>query len=231
MEEIFDYLSELNTVSVALRLLLASILGGIIGIERSLKRRPAGIRTFALVCVGAALAIISNEYLFLRYNMVGDPARIAAQVISGVGFLGAGTIILTGHNRVKGLTTAASLWATASVGIALGEGFYVGGIIGSLVIFITTTVLHNFDQRVSANGGVIEIYIEAERNEVISAIISYAHKNEYIITSFEKKNGKTIVDGDISILLELNMRKRQEHGEVIAEISILDGVRYAEEIR
>lgn len=120
-----ELLQELNWISITVRLLLALICGGILGIEREKKRRPAGLRTYMLVCVGAAFVMITNEYMSFKYEGV-DPSRMGAQVISGIGFLGAGTIIVTGRNRVKGLTTAAGLWAAACIGLAAGAGFYSG---------------------------------------------------------------------------------------------------------
>ena len=104
-----QYLEQFNLLSVFVRLALSTVLGGLIGLERGSHGQPAGLRTFALVCLGATIAMITDEYLVVTYG-TGDPARLAAQVISGIGFLGVGTIIVTGKNYVKGLTTAASLW-------------------------------------------------------------------------------------------------------------------------
>ena len=125
-----DYLRDINMVSIILRLSLAMIFGGIIGFDRGKKKRPAGFRTHILVCIGSALAMITNQYIVQVMGMGGDPTRLGAQVISGIGFLGAGTILVTGRQQVKGLTTAAGLWASACMGLALGIGFYEGAIIG-----------------------------------------------------------------------------------------------------
>lgn len=114
-------------ISTLMRLVFAAVCGGLIGLERELKGRPAGLKTFSLVCVGATLAMITNEYISVYVSGgSGDAARMAAQVISGIGFLGAGTIIVTGVNQIKGLTTAAALWVTAALGITIGTGFYFG---------------------------------------------------------------------------------------------------------
>lgn len=133
---------------IALRLVLACALGGIVGFEREYKHRPAGFRTHILVCVGSALVMITSEFIFRKYsgqvNM--DPARLGAQVISGIGFLGAGTIIREGAS-IKGLTTAASLWAVACVGIAAGIGFYEGAIAATILIFTALRVLKRFEGR------------------------------------------------------------------------------------
>ena len=134
-------LSEMNIVSTCARLGLALLLGGILGVERGRKRRPAGLRTYMIVCMASALVMMTGEYLFTTLN-TGDPARMGAQVISGIGFLGAGTIIIT-SKQVKGLTTAAGLWASACLGLAVGAGYYAGAIVCGvflLVVFSTMSV-------------------------------------------------------------------------------------------
>ena len=120
MEVVFR---EITYLSIVLRILASIIVGGLIGLERRMKNRPAGLRTYMLVCVGACLVILTNQYIY-QVTGSGDPMRLGAQVVSGIGFLGAGTIIVTKHNQIKGLTTAAGLWASAGVGLAFGVGFY-----------------------------------------------------------------------------------------------------------
>ena len=124
-----DWLYNVNIYSITLRLGLAVLFGGIIGLERGANKHQAGIRTHILVCVGAALAMLTNQYIFESITTVTDPTRMGAQVISGIGFLGAGMILVTSRNKVKGLTTAAGLWASACAGLALGIGFYAGALI------------------------------------------------------------------------------------------------------
>jgi putative Mg2+ transporter-C (MgtC) family protein len=124
------------------RLALAGFLGGVIGYERERTRHPAGFRTHILVCVGSALVMLSNIYIFEQYRGHAniDPGRFGAQVISGIGFLGAGTILKEGVN-VKGLTTAASLWTVACIGIAVGLGFYSGSILTTVLVILALVVL------------------------------------------------------------------------------------------
>jgi putative Mg2+ transporter-C (MgtC) family protein len=145
-----------------LRLVLACILGGIIGYEREKTNRPAGFRTHILVCVGAALTMCTSEYMFNIYGGKTniDPARLGAQVISGIGFLGAGTIIREGYN-VRGLTTAASLWAVSCVGLAAGIGFYQGAIIVTALIYITLIVLKKFENHLARKNRYKEIFIRS----------------------------------------------------------------------
>jgi putative Mg2+ transporter-C (MgtC) family protein len=150
-------------VEILLRLLLACILGGIIGSEREHTNRPAGFRTHILVCVGAALVMVTSEFILDRYSpsVNLDPARLGAQVISGIGFLGAGTIIRDGFN-VKGLTTAASLWAVSCVGIAAGIGFYYGAVIATVLIFITLIALKKTENRFLRKNKYVTLLIESD---------------------------------------------------------------------
>ncbi len=128
MLSVFDGLRSVTTLSVFVRLACAFICGGIIGIERSYKRRPAGFRTHILICIGAAITTLTSQYLYLNMHYFTDMARLGAQVVAGIGFIGAGTIIVTKRQNVKGLTTAAGLWTSAIIGLAFGGGFYEGKI-------------------------------------------------------------------------------------------------------
>ena len=130
-----DYLREINTISIIFRLLLATLFSGIIGFERGTKKRPAGFRTHILVCIGATMVMITSQYMIDILKVQTDPTRLGAQVISGIGFLGAGTIIVIGRNQVKGLTTAAGLWTCACIGLAIAVGFYEGAIICGLFLY------------------------------------------------------------------------------------------------
>ena len=129
-------LDDLNIVSITLRLLMAVICGGLIGIERGRNGQAAGCRTHMLVCLASALVMMTNVFVIEHYSPNADPTRIGAQVVSGIGFLGAGTIIVTSKNQIRGLTTAAGLWASACMGLAIGIGFYKLAIIGNIFIFL-----------------------------------------------------------------------------------------------
>lgn len=225
----FELLFGMDQITSIVRLFLALICGGILGIERGRKKRPAGFRTYMLVCVGAALVMMTNEYICEIYGS-GDPARMGAQVISGIGFLGAGTIIVTGHNRVKGLTTAAGLWAAACIGLAIGIGFYTGAIFGTIMIFIAMGVLHNVDDRVMASSKVMNLYIEFDDTTDIKNIITFAKENEIKITDMEIDHSKSVHDTGMAVLLTLRLRKKILHTKILQSISTVDGVKYVEEI-
>jgi len=140
---------------------MAMVLGGIIGFEREIGNRPAGFRTHTLVCVGSTLVMLTSEFLFKEYSGIVnlDPARLGAQVISGIGFLGAGTILKLGP-RVRGLTTAASLWVVACLGLAIGAGFYWGAIVATIFVYITLILLKKVEKVFVRDVGTIEIDLE-----------------------------------------------------------------------
>lgn len=145
MLHFFDPLRELTFVSIVIRVFFVTLCTGIIGYERGHKGNAAGMRTYILVALGACSVMITNQYLLVTMNPNGDPARLGAQVISGIGFLGAGTILVRGQSKVTGLTTAAALWTSACIGIAVGACFFEGALIVSVVMFFTMTVLHKVE--------------------------------------------------------------------------------------
>lgn len=137
MSNILEILYGLNAWSTVFRIFLAVLLGGLVGLERGHHGRAAGLRTHILVCLGAAMSAMVGLYVVTVLSLSGDPMRIGAQVISGIGFLGVGTIIIRNRRQVTGLTTAAGLWATASIGLAIGVGYYIAALGGFLAVMLT----------------------------------------------------------------------------------------------
>ena len=162
MLSFFNGLRDINTATILFRMVLAMILGGLIGIERSMKNRPAGFRTHILIIIGAATASLTGHYIYLIMNLPTDMSRLGAQVITGLGFIGAGTIIVTGSKTVKGLTTAAGLWATGIVGLSIGAGFYEGALAGTIAILFCEIVMSRFRFR---------------RYKTFHCVINYLHKD------------------------------------------------------
>lgn len=224
-----DVLKELNMISVAVRLVLSLLCGGILGVERGRKKRPAGFRTYMLVCMGATLVMITNQYITEVYGGT-DPARMGAQVISGIGFLGAGTIIVTGRNRVKGLTTAAGLWAAACVGLSLGIGFYTGAIIGCILIFIVMALLQGLDDWVMASTKVINLYVEFDQMADVGMFIRFAKDQGFRISDLELTRANGIEDRGTAILCTLRLPKKRPHAEILQMLSTVERVRYVEEL-
>ena len=171
MLTLFDGLRDVTIWSVALRMTLAVVCGGIIGIEREYKRRPAGFRTHILICLGAAMTTLTSQYLYLVLGQYTDMARLGAQVVAGIGFIGAGTIIVTRRQRVKGLTTAAGLWAAAIIGLTLGGGFYEGGLFATLLILIAELFFSRVEYRMLKNAPEVNLYVEYGDNRTMDVLL------------------------------------------------------------
>ena len=167
-------LRDLNVASVALRLALAMLFGGTIGFERGIRQRAAGLRTHMLLCVGSASTMLCSQYIYASYG-VGDPARLSAQVISGIGFLGAGTIIVTKRNEIKGLTTAATLWSTACMGIAVGVGFYECAMIMYVLLIIILVFVSVLDKKYLKIPTSTALYLEVRKEAGLGDAIQYIH--------------------------------------------------------
>ncbi|MCL2588585.1 MAG: MgtC/SapB family protein [Oscillospiraceae bacterium] len=227
---IFGYcLVELNPVSTFFRLALAVLLGGIIGFERGIKGRAAGMRTYMLVALGSALVMITNEYLYGLFLAV-DPARMGAQVISGIGFLGAGTIIITRDRQVRGLTTAAGLWASACMGLAIGVGFYVGALIGMLFILFITMGMHRIDTTLLSKSRTVDLYLELDESGNVYALLEHIRAMDIRVTYVEVTRPKYDEHSRTALLLALYLPKRRIHYELLAEFNDIPYVRFAEEV-
>lgn len=221
-------LSTINDTTIVVRLLMSVILGGVIGFERGRAGRPAGLRTHILVCLGSTLAIMTNQYIVQMYG-TGDPARIAAQVISGIGFLGAGTIIVTGRHQVKGLTTAAGLWATACMGLAIGIGFYKAAIFACILIAFSTVVLHRLDNLMLTKSKILDIYIEVNKSTTVSKILDKIKQNGIVIDSIEMVRA-SYDSSAVAAIMTLRLQHKRLRLDVIASICAIEGVEFAEEI-
>ena len=167
MLKFFDPLRGFSFITLLIRMVLAFCCGGIVGIEREIKRRPAGFRTHILICVGAAMTTIVSQYLYLEMHYQTDMARIGAQVIAGIGFIGGGTIIVTKRQRIKGLTTAAGLWTTAIIGLAFGMGYYEAGLIATALLMIAELVFSKLEVFMVHHAPEINLYIgDVETGEI-----------------------------------------------------------------
>lgn len=223
------YILDLNNVSIFLRLMLSAILGGIIGVERGRKKRPAGFRTYIVVCVASCLAIMINEYVFLRLGGV-DPTRIAAQVISGIGFLGVGTIIITGRQQVFGLTTAASLWAAATIGLAVGSGFYVGAIAGCIIIFIAIHTLNFIEKYENKGAKTVTLYVELTNLTDFSSLLAFLKKNNIDPETVKLCKPFDKTKASVAAHLTLRLDRKYHLPDLLEEISSMTGMQYIEEL-
>ena len=220
---------EVTYLAVVLRIALAVICGGSLGLERGLKHRPAGMRTYMLVCVGSCLIMMTNQFIF-QATGTGDPTRMSAQVVSGIGFLGAGTIVVTQRNQIKGLTTAAGLWACAAAGLALGIGFYEAAVIGGVAIFVVLTLLHHWDDRMHRKGRAFGIYFELSKDYPLGEFIRAIRAMEIEIYDVRMESEMVLRDGASAFTATVKSRRRVEHSKILAEFTKLQGVAYLEEI-
>ena len=222
-----DQIREITLLAVVLRIVTAVIVGGLIGLERGLKNRPAGLRTYMVVCVGACLIMLTNQYVTQVYK-TGDPVRMGAQVVSGIGFLGAGTIIVTRRNQIKGLTTAAGLWAAAGVGLALGIGFYEAALVGGIAIITVMTLLQKMDNRMHRSTKVFELYVELAQDRPLADFLRDIRSKEIEVRDLIREHDSDGEDGSRAHFILLKMQKRKNHLEVADEIRQLPGVVYVE---
>ena len=220
---------EVTLTAVAIRLLTALVIGGIIGLERGLKNRPAGLRTYMLVCVGSCLIMLTNQYLY-QVTGTGDPMRLGSQVVSGIGFLGAGTIVVTRRNHIKGLTTAAGLWAAAGVGLALGVGFYEAALIAGVAIFVIISVLQGLDSRMHRSSRVLEIYLELSRELSLGSFIHQVRAMGIDITDIQNDGESMLEAGERAFVASLRSPKRRNNLILLEEIRKIQGVIHLEEL-
>lgn len=213
------------------RLLLGAVCGGLIGLERELKGRPAGLKTFSLVCMGATLVMVTNEYICaLRDDYTGDAARMAAQVISGIGFLGAGTIMTTGNDRIQGLTTAAALWVTAAIGIAIGTGFYFGGAAGLVVLYLSSFTYRRIDAAIVARSRIMRIYVEGESEEFMLRLVEFFRTNQIRIVSLTRREENKWFLRDSAATIEMDLGRKRSHADLLDAIRTMEELRYVEEV-
>lgn len=195
----FEFLRGLDQLWVALfRISLAMIAGGITGMERGKQGRAAGMRTHILVSIGAALTSMSGLYANQVLGFDNDPLRLAAQVISGIGFLGVGTILVKGRFQITGLTTAAGLWAAAAIGISLGIGFYEGAAVTFLASVLTVTIMHRFEYRVTRRNTRFGIYVEIRSDEDVRRTIDHLTEN-YRVTDLQVTSPRSGTQGNVGI--------------------------------
>ena len=236
-----DYLRELNMASVLLRMTLGICFGGIIGLDRGSKRRAAGFRTYMLVCLGAVLTMLLGQY---EYEMLAGPwasaaknagiktdvARFGAQVISGIGFLGAGTIIVTGRQEVKGLTTGAGLWASACMGLAIGAGFYECVVLAFFLILLAVRVLPWVEALIVENARNMNLYVEFESLDNIGSIIACIKGQDALIYHVDIDHGRDESNRHPSAVFALRLKKRRAGEQLLVNLSEIPGVSAIEPI-
>ena len=217
-----------------IRLCVAGLCGTVIGLDREYRVKDAGFRTHFLVALGSALMMIVSQYGFadiLTHTGVGlDPSRIAAQVVSGIGFIGAGTIIVTRRQRVKGLTTAAGLWTSAIVGLALGGGFYEGGIAVSVLVLLAELVFSRLEYRILDNVPEINLYMEYSDKDCLENVLQLLRQNRLSISNMEITRSAGSEEHNACAIFALHLKKGCRTEELIQKIQRIEGVVSVEEI-
>ncbi len=237
--EPLKYMTADNVLWVTLfRLAVATVCGGIIGIERGRKRRPAGFRTHMLVCIGASLAMLISQYLTVMTKAYWDPlamanqtdvARLGAQVINGIGFLGAGTIIVTGKQEVKGLTTAAGLWASACMGLCIGAGFVEGALVGCALIVITIVFLGRLQRFIMMHARNLNLLVEFTHIDDVGKIISAIKAQDIRIfdVDIHKSKGAGALP---SAVFSVRLPQKMSHTALLTLLAGVENVRTIEEL-
>ena len=225
----FLWLSEITIGSILIRLLLVTIFSGIIGVERASKRQEAGLRTFIVVCVGATIAMLTNQFVYETFQ-TGDVGRIAAQVISGIGFLGAGSILITSRNQIKGLTTAACLWACACMGIALGVGFYTLALIGFTITIIALFFLAPVEKKLTRYSRTHRFHVELEARTDLKELVAYLRNLDIKIASIERNAAYANSGLSVYTISMRNSKNHEINDEFIENVKKLPYVNFVEEI-
>lgn len=220
---------ELTMAAIVVRIFLAVLIGGVLGFERGLKNRPAGLRTYILVCVGATIVMLINQYIY-QCTGSGDPVRMGAQVISGIGFLGAGTIVVTPHNQIRGLTTAAGLWAAACVGLAIGIGLYEIAVIGGATIFIVLTLLHRWDYFMRSKAHVIDVYVELDKEVPLGEFIRNMRERDIELSNLQVEKEFDMVNDIVCFTVTLKGKKAFVREVLVRTVTKMEGVRFVEEL-
>ena len=230
MLSVFDGLRDITMFSVTVRMLLAVVCGGLIGLERAYKRRPAGFRTHILICLGASMTTMTSQFLYLNMHYFTDMARIGAQVIAGIGFIGAGTIIVTRQQRVKGLATAAGLWAAAIIGLALGGGFYEGGICGTVIVLLAELYFSELEYRILDHAPEINLYMEYRDKECLDRVLYLFRISRLKLQNMEITRATGSDKHNACAIFSLRLNKNCSIKELLERVKLIEGVVSVEEL-
>lgn len=230
MLSVFDGLRDMTLDAIFVRMLLAVLCGGLIGMEREFKRRPAGFRTHILICLGAAMTTLTSQYLYLKMHYYTDMARLGAQVVAGIGFIGAGSIIVTPKQRVKGLTTAAGLWVAAIIGLAIGGGFYEGGLIVTALVLLAEMLFSKWEYRILERAPEINLYMEYESRESLEAVLKTFREREVKVLNMEVTRSDGAGPAKTCVIFTLRLNKKCLTDKLLTIINSTNGVLLVEEL-
>ncbi len=224
MLPVFDGLRDITLASITLRMLLSVFCGGLIGIERAFKRRPAGFRTHILICLGASMTTMTSQFLYLNLNYFTDMARLGAQVVAGIGFIGAGTIVVTRRQRVKGLTTAAGLWTAAIIGLAIGGGFYEGGICTTALVLVAELVFSRIEYRILDHVPEVNLYLEYADKGCLEKVLHLFRSHKLVIMDIEITRASGSENYNACAIFSLRLNRKCPINDLLNWVSATEGV-------
>ena len=217
------HITTITVYDVVIRLSVAVLLGAVLGVEREYKRRPAGLRTHMLVCLGAAMTTLTSQYLLLNMQYYTDIARLGAQVIAGVGFIGTGTIIVFRGQQIKGLTTAAGLWTSAIMGLTVGAGFYIAAIVTAVFVILIESVFSVIERKLLTKSSEISIILEYTDRSVLARVFEIC-KNRNIRVQHAELTNKNNKEENYYAVLFLRLNKNITGDEITEILSKDDGI-------
>lgn len=224
------FLRDISIASVAVRLVLAVICGGLIGLEREYKRRPAGFRTHILICMGASITTLTSEYIVTTLHYFTDIGRLGAQVVAGIGFIGAGCIIVTQRQRIKGLTTAAGLWTTAIIGLSIGAGFYEGGVVATVLILVAELVFAKLEYAILKSAPELNLLMEYTDRECLEDVLDKFKANDVKVINMNITRSEASKKHNACAIFYLRLSKKYPAETLLTELNQTNGVISAEEI-
>jgi putative Mg2+ transporter-C (MgtC) family protein len=231
MLDCLDFVRDIDLLSVTVRMVLAVICGGLIGIEREYKRRPAGFRTHILICLGAAMTTLTSQYLYLNQGLFTDISRLGAQVIAGIGFIGAGTIIVTKHQRVKGLTTAAGLWTAAIIGLVCGAGYVECALFATVMVLVAELLLIRIEYRFAQKAQDVNLYIEYSEAKAIEDIARLLREKHLAMKELEiSRVNKSDTEMTYCAIIGVRFNKKQFDDGLAKAITAIPNVTTVEEL-
>lgn len=230
MLHFLDPLRDVTFASTALRMALAVFCGGVIGMEREFKRRPAGFRTHILICLGAAMTTLTSQYLLLKMHYFTDIARLGAQVIAGVGFIGSGAIIVTRRQHIKGLTTAAGLWTSAIVGLAAGAGFYEGAVFATALVLAVESLFAKLEYRMLSKARQVNLYVEYTDGRAMDGILEVFREMGVKVSDLEVTRPVSDDAHHAHSVFMLRLNKKNHYDDLINRITSIPGVILAEDL-
>lgn len=209
----------ITVYDVIIRLTVAVVLGAVLGVEREYKRRPAGLRTHMLVCLGAAMTTLTSQYLLLNMHYYTDIARLGAQVIAGIGFVGTGTIIVFRGEKIKGLTTAAGLWVSAIMGLATGAGFYLAAMVTAVFVILIESVFSVIERKLLTHSSEISLFVEYSDKESLARMFELCRQREIRVQHVEFTNKNDNEKQSNFAILFLRLNKKITSEEVVEMLS------------